>query len=203
MFLQFLNDVRDFFWPLLEGAPRKMFAGMKSEDMSQNVSYLSEEIRLFVELYEREMARAHIVEEKGREYFRFSGVFVSSFLLSFSVIVVVGSEVVDVVYSIFFLMMALYVSRVAWFSSKSLKRNQYKVISTERYANIENVGVPELQKRLSEVKEALSHNSYVINEKVDYVEMSRAYFKRIFVVLILATLANLFLIVCKLLELIR
>lgn len=180
--MKMINNIREFFWPLLEKHPIAQPDLIRKEDITVDSSLLEKTLGYAIENYKEETERKKTVEGK-------SSLFIGTISVVTSVIIGVTSVLVKTsnfnlaVSSLVFLLFILtvYMSRTVWFSIQALERRSYFTISINDFL-INDTNGDYYKRLIAEITNKIRKNSLTINSKVDSMTMAQEYFKRAIIV---------------------
>lgn len=177
-----INNIREFFWPLLEKHPIPQPVLIGKEDITVDSSLLEKTLEYAIENYKEETERKKTVEGK-------SSLFIGTISVVTSVIIGVTSVLVRTsnfnlaISTLVFLLFILtvYMSRTVWFSIQALERRSYFTISINDFL-ISDINGEYYKTLIAEITNKVRKNSFTINSKVDSMTMAQEYFKRAIIV---------------------
>jgi hypothetical protein len=180
--MKMINNIREFFWPLLEKHPIAQPDLIRKEDITVDNSLLEKTLGYAIENYKEETERKKTVEGK-------SSLFIGTISVVTSVIIGVTSVLIKTsnfnlaVSSLVFLLFILtvYMSRTVWFSIQALERRSYFTISINDFL-INDTNGDYYKRLIAEITNKIRKNSLTINSKVDSMTMAQEYFKRAIIV---------------------
>jgi hypothetical protein len=176
--MKIVSQIREFFWPLLEGDPSPVPKNVDEMDLTASDDQLKTIYDLALKNFESEEKRNTSIETK-------SALFIGTLTVIVTVImavttVLIKSDELDI-YSLILLsilvLLGVYLCRTIWFSVRALERRtfhslSYKdlLLSTDENSMYRSIII----KLINNTRK----NSISINEKVDNMVMAQEYFKR-------------------------
>jgi multisubunit Na+/H+ antiporter MnhB subunit len=196
-------EVREFLWPVLEGEPKKPNVRSASQILDQLKKEIdSDKIkRLFEvskEISEREEKRRATVESKATTLLGATGLTIT-LIVGFGKSLFVdyaNSPDIDLftvyIFSFFFLLSILYLSRSIHFSLKALSRTGFHTLRHKDVTEMDGLSAGDYDKKIAAtILENTSNNYPIVNEKVDWMVMSQEYFRRgVFSVIVAALILS-------------
>ena len=190
-----LSNIREFFWPLLEGSSESI-EDNEEEDLDLIISddNLEEAFKLNLRIYDGEKDRRKGIETKA-------SLFISTISVATSIVVAANTLItrnqefnlqIKISVLITFIL-SLYAVRTVWFSIKTLERGSYSVLDIQDI----NIGgdKPQYYKNLIQsLQRKTTKNQTQINSKVDYFTLAQEYYKR--AIIVICVYAFLILLFC-------
>jgi len=174
-----LNNIREFFWPLLENNDNDNISKKKEIEL-KNVKIKKENLKTAYDLalryYEKEEERRKVVETK-------STIFIGSLGVAIAIVIAIAKDIsklgdsnnVSVILAGLAFIIVIYLCRALWFSIKALERKGYEIIKFVDFNN--NKQESEYLKNLIVlIINKTKKNSPLINSKVENMAMAQAYF---------------------------
>lgn len=185
-----LYHTREFFWPLLDAAEadhsnQEVADTPLAETVLIESENLDQAFELMSKFADSEEERRKTIESKGTLFL--STISIATTLVvasntiltsnaekSWSVIVLIATSFV----------LTLYTACTVWYSVKSLERGNYAVLG---FKDLNYTGSSDDYKRhlILTLRKKTKQNFSTIDEKVDYVTLAQAYYKRAIVVICL------------------
>lgn len=176
--MKFFENIREFFWPLLEKGEIPKPEILNQNDINVDSSHLKETLEYTINCYEAESDRKKTVENKSSLFIGTISVVTSVIIGVTSVLVRVNDFSIAISLLIFLLfILTLYMSRTVWFSIKALERRNYYSITVSDFL-ISDSNDDYFKKLIAEITNKIRKNSLTINSKVDNMTMAQEYFKR-------------------------
>lgn len=198
-----IRDIREFFWPLLEGEPPKQNESsvdiilLKLGEKQDNAARLLE---ISKDICEAEDKRLSTVEAKATTILGATGlivVLIANFGKSLFFENSHNNSDKDFavyLFSVVFAVSIIYFFRAVYFALKAISRRGYHRIGpSELISNFKYDNKWTYDTRIAAfILEKTQKNFSIVNEKVDYMVMSQEYFKRgILIILFVAIILSL------------
>lgn len=172
------NNVREFFWPLLEPLKKKDFEPFNIGDLTVEENDLDKCYDLTLRYYDSEDERKKTIESKSTIFVSAIG-FVIAILLSMATGLLLNSKIQLGFLTSFSILMwvviVVYFCRTVWFSIRALERQEYHTIGHKDFTA---GGKDYRRKLITDIINKTRKNSQTINLKVDNMVMAQEYFKR-------------------------
>lgn len=180
--MKLFENIREFFWPLLEKGEAQKIKKLEPNEIKVENKHLEQTLKYALDFYESEAQRKKTVEGKSSLFISIISVITSIILGVTTVLVKTNDFSVVLLFLIFLLfVLSIYMSRTVWFSLKTLERKAYYSISINDFL-IGEKSDDYFKKLISDITNKVRKNSIVINEKVDNMTMAQEYFKRAIVI---------------------
>jgi len=176
-----LNEVREFFWPLLEPLKKDDFKPLYTKDLTIEENDLDMCCELTLRYYDSEDGRKKAIESKSTIFISAIG-FVIAILLSMATGLLLNPKIQFGFLTSFSILMwvviVVYFCRTVWFSIRALERKEYHTIG---YKSFMAGGKDYRRKLITDIINKTRKNSLTINLKVDNMVMAQEYFQRVIV----------------------
>lgn len=172
-----LKEIREFFWPLLEGDPSRT-EPYKEEECNYSNDEIDSLLALVKDYQTSEDNRRKEVESKA-------SIFIGTFAVATTIMLSLAKDFISSVVSVIdyiniaiVVITIIYLCRAISFSIRCLSRKNYKTFGFPKYLLSNEKAVVKKKKALLEIVNDVRLNRDVINEKVDYMVMAQLYFNR-------------------------
>lgn len=172
-----LKEIREFFWPLLEGE-----VPSPKDIKEENVKYSNNELD---DLYQIAKAYQASEDERRKEVESKASVFIGTFAVATTIMLSLAQNFIGKAGSaLSFLNIAVvvitivYLCRAIIFSIRCLSRKNYHVVGFPLFLLSDGDAEEKKRKFLLKLVNAVRMNQNVINEKVDNMMMAQEYFQR-------------------------
>jgi hypothetical protein len=184
-----LNDIREFFWPLLETEnPSPTVLQAPPFKLQVDEENLDQFLVLTNKINDAEEDRRKGIESKA-------ALFISTISVATSIVVAANSMVISnstfdfhVMVSVFIsFILSIYAVRTVWFAVKALERGNYSVLGLKEI-NFKGSKI-NFQKHLVDcLVKNKNFNQSTINSKADNMMMAQEYYKRAIIMISLFSL---------------
>ncbi|MAN28213.1 MULTISPECIES: hypothetical protein [Mesonia] len=180
--MKIFNQVREFFWPLLEKEEIKPRSRLEKNDINVDNRHLEETLKYAIENYKSEEERRKNIESKSSLFISIISV-VTAIILGVTTVLIKVNDFNFILLILIFILflLSVYMSRTIWFALKTLERKAYFSISINDFLISEKED-DYFKRLIVEISNKINQNSIVINEKVDNMTMAQEYFKRAIIV---------------------
>lgn len=172
-----LKEIREFFWPILEGEvepPKEI----KAEECKYKDEDLDNLFKIAKDYQTSEDNRRKEVESKA-------SVFIGTFAVATTIMLSLAKDFINNAGSalsflniILVVITIIYLCRAITFSIRCLSRKKYKVVGFPEYLLSDADANDKKKRMLLELVNAVRANQNTINEKVDNMVMAQHYFQR-------------------------
>lgn len=183
-----MNNIREFFWPLLEEASPKTEEETPTP-IKLNISEdcLEQAYSLQSKIVDAEDDRRKSIESKA-------ALFIGTMSITSSVVAAASALLITnnvyttpiVIFVILSCILSTYTVRTVWFSVKALERGQYATLGIDDI-NVAGTKSDYTRKIILDLQKITAYNQETINLKVDYLTMAQEYYKRAIVVVSIYT----------------
>ena len=180
--MKIFNQVREFFWPLLEKEEIKPRSRLEKNDINVDNRHLEETLKYAIENYKSEEERRKNIESKSSLFISIISV-VTAIILGVTTVLIKVNDFNFILLILIFILflLSVYMSRTIWFALKTLERKAYFSISINDFLISEKED-DYFKRLIVEISNKINQNSIVINEKVDNMTMAQEYFKSAIIV---------------------
>lgn len=173
-----LNNIREFFWPLLDEITDENPSAMKAHVLNISDENLETAFAQQTKIHESEDNRLKTVESKAALLLSTISV-ASSIVVTASAFISGTQEItwgarLSLIVSA---LIAIYGARTVWYSVKALERGTYQVVNFEDI-NIAGSKTEYFRHLIRDLMQKTKNNQDVINKKVDFVTLAQEYYKR-------------------------
>ncbi|NVO08601.1 MAG: hypothetical protein HXX16_01435 [Bacteroidales bacterium] len=195
--MKIFNNIREFFWPLLEKSQIPEPKQISPEEITVSSTHIEKTLEYAINCYEAENERKKTVEGKSSLFIGTISVITSVIIGATSVLVKINDYNITISFIVLLLfVLTVYMTRTVWFSIKALERKSYHTLSINDFL-ISDSDETYYRKIISEITNKVRKNSIVINGKVDNMTMAQEYFKRAIVIVALYSFVILLLFLSK------
>lgn len=195
--MKIFNNIREFFWPLLEKEDIQEFNEISATDIDVDDNHLEKVLDLTIKRYEAEEDRKKTIETKSSLFIGTISVITSVVIGITSVLINKGDFNLVTCFLVFLLfILTIYMTRTIWFSVQALERKNYYSISVDDFL-ISDKKEDYHKKIIAQIANRIKKNSITINSKVDSMTMAQEYFKRAIVIVTMYSFVILILFISK------
>lgn len=183
--MSIFNDIREFFWPILEDDEEinKFPKKLSVEEITVDNKNLNIVFDQALRIYESEEDRKKTVEFK-------SSLFIGSISIITSIIVAATSLLIEIdkfsytsfTFVLLLFILTIYMIRTVWFSLQALERKNYHNISINDFLIPDQEENSYYKRAIANIINKVRKNYSAINSKVDSMVMAQEYFKRAIVI---------------------
>ncbi len=180
----FFNNIREFFWPLIEGE-EEIISVSPVEEMEILVSdeNLEETFNLTFKIFESEEERRKSIESKA-------ALFINTISVASSIVIaantlITGNKTYNLAIIISVLVsfiLSIYAVRTVWLSVKALERGNYHILGFKEI-NISGTRIEYYRRLIFSLKKLTEANQAAINKKVDFLALAQEYYKRAIIII--------------------
>ena len=192
-----MNEIREFFWPLLDKGKDKLVTPLLPEDIIVEDANMQKTLEYVVKIYDSELSRNTTIETKA-------SLFISTLAIITSIVLAITTTLIGtngfsgVLFCLIFILFILtvYVLRTVWFAVKVHER---KPFYTFYHSDIFITGNENeyAKKLICSIVTKTKKNAITINSKIDNMVMAQEYFKRAIVTLSIYAIFLIFFFIDK------
>jgi hypothetical protein len=174
--MNIFNEIREFFWPLLEKGEDNLPINLELSEITVDSSHLEKTLEYAIDCYNTESDRKKSIESKASMFIGTISIITTVVLGVTSILVKENKfDIAICTLIILLFILTIYMSRTIWFSVQTLERRNYYSISINDFL-LNDSNETYYKKIIAEVANKINKNALTINKKVDSMTMAQEYF---------------------------